>query len=360
MAIARGELVSLPELAIPYVRARSAIFDAAIWRRYQDARAGIRKTGERMSVGARLALPIPPRLHAAEQVRDAIFAEARADFLRRLRDGSLQVWGQRDSIRGNWQLIGVEELSYLKAVRGVRDRWEGGGLCYYRLHVLDLVGVDPELAGRIYGPIELVQHIEKLERDPGVDWSPGQPKPRVYREGVSGRRSYEWDADGSAAGVPDDPEAVAAEHRRALAELQAWVALQLQSGQLVDGASAEDEERRIRPPFALPPRADDFCPQAAPDPIPQHNGASALVVASEPATPPFEEASDANVRKWFKERVATWPDDRPYPSERVDWKAFKGHFGPSSKRNNFRTARIDHTPREWRKQGPRKPRMKTR
>ena len=61
MAIARGELVSLPELAIPYVRAQSAIFDAAIWRRYQDARAAIRKTGERMSVGARLALPIGVR-----------------------------------------------------------------------------------------------------------------------------------------------------------------------------------------------------------------------------------------------------------------------------------------------------------
>jgi len=236
MPVAGREVETLPELAIPLWRAQSAIFDTAIWHRYQAALAARRQTRERMSRFARMAggPPIPAELRAAEELFDSLVAEARADYQQRLQDGRLKIWGRVGSIRGKWQPIEPGELSYLKPIQGDRDRWEGGGLCYYQLHVLDRVGAERELALRLYGSIKLVRDLKRLECDPGVDWEPGDAKPMVYRDGVSRRRSYRADADAWAAGLPDHPEAVAAERLRVVAKLQEELDAHLRAGRLID------------------------------------------------------------------------------------------------------------------------------
>jgi hypothetical protein len=61
------------------------------------------------------------------------------------------------------------------------------------------------------------------------------------------------------------------------------------------------------------------------------------------------------VRQWWRERVASWPDDTSTPSEGDDWDAVQQHFAPGLSRDDFRKLRREETPPEWRKQGPRKP-----
>jgi hypothetical protein len=64
--------------------------------------------------------------------------------------------------------------------------------------------------------------------------------------------------------------------------------------------------------------------------------------------------TDPAVRKWFRDRVNTWPDDRKAPGEDADWEAIKKHFAPGLSRNeDFRPARKQETPSGWRKQGQR-------
>jgi hypothetical protein len=65
--------------------------------------------------------------------------------------------------------------------------------------------------------------------------------------------------------------------------------------------------------------------------------------------------TDRALRQWMRDRVASWPDDKPAPSEDDDWDAVQQHFAPELSREEFRNVRRDVTPREWRKQGPRKP-----
>jgi hypothetical protein len=61
------------------------------------------------------------------------------------------------------------------------------------------------------------------------------------------------------------------------------------------------------------------------------------------------------VRQWMRDRVASWPNDKPAPSESDDWDAVQQHFAPELSRDEFRNVRKSETPPEWRKQGPRKP-----
>jgi len=65
--------------------------------------------------------------------------------------------------------------------------------------------------------------------------------------------------------------------------------------------------------------------------------------------------SNPTVRKWMKERVSNWPDDRPSPSEEEDWRAALDYFGDGLIREELRVVRNQETPIEWRKQGPRRP-----
>ena len=61
------------------------------------------------------------------------------------------------------------------------------------------------------------------------------------------------------------------------------------------------------------------------------------------------------VRQWFRDRVATWLDDQPAPSELGDWRSITQHFAPGIARKEFRIVRQQETPAAWRKQGPRPP-----
>ena len=61
------------------------------------------------------------------------------------------------------------------------------------------------------------------------------------------------------------------------------------------------------------------------------------------------------IRQWMRNRVASWPDDKPAPSEGDDWDAVQQHFATGLSREEFRKVRSAETPSEWRKQGPRKP-----
>jgi len=71
--------------------------------------------------------------------------------------------------------------------------------------------------------------------------------------------------------------------------------------------------------------------------------------------------TEAEVRRWFADRVANWPDDLPAPSEKMDWEAASRHFGDGLRRDqDFRPIRESATPLEWRKQGRRPPWGKVR
>jgi hypothetical protein len=65
--------------------------------------------------------------------------------------------------------------------------------------------------------------------------------------------------------------------------------------------------------------------------------------------------TDKAVRKWMRERVANWSDNKPPPSEEMDWIAARREFGNALSQREFRIVRHDETPVAWRKQGRRKP-----
>jgi hypothetical protein len=64
--------------------------------------------------------------------------------------------------------------------------------------------------------------------------------------------------------------------------------------------------------------------------------------------------SDKAVRQWLQERINSWPDDKPPPSEDQDFRAAVDHFAPGLTREEFRVVRKEVTPDAWRTQGPRK------
>lgn len=60
-------------------------------------------------------------------------------------------------------------------------------------------------------------------------------------------------------------------------------------------------------------------------------------------------------REWMQERVKTWPDDEPPPSEEMDLAAARTHFDANFTRDELRIVRSDRkiTPSTWRKPGRR-------
>ncbi len=61
------------------------------------------------------------------------------------------------------------------------------------------------------------------------------------------------------------------------------------------------------------------------------------------------------VRSWLHNRLATWPDDKPAPSEPDEFAALNEHFAPGLSRDDFRDLRKLETPAPWRRQGKRQP-----
>jgi hypothetical protein len=75
------------------------------------------------------------------------------------------------------------------------------------------------------------------------------------------------------------------------------------------------------------------------------------VMSADPESPP---SLLDPMRRWMRMRVENWPADVPPPTEQNDWEAAQQYFGTTLSRNAFRKARECETPREWRKQGPRR------
>jgi hypothetical protein len=73
-----------------------------------------------------------------------------------------------------------------------------------------------------------------------------------------------------------------------------------------------------------------------------------------PADPESAPSELDAMRRWMKMRVESWPADVPPPTEQSDWEAAQQYFGAPLSREAFRRARECETPREWRKQGPRR------
>jgi hypothetical protein len=98
----------------------------------------------------------------------------------------------------------------------------------------------------------------------------------------------------------------------------------------------------------------DSMPSASPraqhlEPI--RAGVDDLVAAEKPFRP---QPTDKAVRSWMRDRVETWPDDRPAPTEQDDVAAAQEYFAPGLSRDELRTVRDVETPEAWRKQGPRR------
>jgi len=91
------------------------------------------------------------------------------------------------------------------------------------------------------------------------------------------------------------------------------------------------------------------------------NDAQQATPIAEVVVPMRPRPTVAEVRRWFADRVANWPDDQPAPSEKMDWEAASRHFGDGLRRDqDFRPIREAATPLEWRKQGKRLPWGKVR
>ena len=311
-----GSFVDPPELAIPIERAHASIFDAAIWRRYQEARKAIRQAGGFPSLGVRLGDWQPsPRLREADNWRTEALADAERDAWERVDDGRLEVLGRRDTREAPYRRISPHILHHFRLISNVRRRtmtgvaifsyhhfprnnsgqWSDGTLRYFDLVFIDAVGVTRELAGRIYGPSDLIRHIQALEVE---------------------------------------PEVVEAEYRRTLAELEAWVDAQLQSGRLVRATPGEGGPLLIRPPPISAPAvldANDLGRRAASKLQPQELGppAAAGQVDQPPQALPMP-ATDENVRGWFQARVRDWPKNQPFPNGEVDRAAFELIFGAAT------------------------------
>jgi hypothetical protein len=63
---------------------------------------------------------------------------------------------------------------------------------------------------------------------------------------------------------------------------------------------------------------------------------------------------EQKVKRWYRDRVANWPDDQKPPSEAEDVKAAGDEFPGVPKLRGFvRLARKDCAPEDWKKAGPR-------
>jgi hypothetical protein len=103
----------------------------------------------------------------------------------------------------------------------------------------------------------------------------------------------------------------------------------------------------IQLPDNLLPSAPAPVPHKAAEPSPVNDAAALPDSRPKPTNPA--------VRRWFRDRVSTWPDDQPAPTEAEDQRAIRQHFAPGLTRTEFRTARKQDTPAAWRRQGRRVP-----
>ena len=140
-------------------------------------------------------------------------------------------------------------------------------------------------------------------------------------------------------------------------EFERWVDRSIEAGTCADAIvelRAKKEERQLHeqredlptrepnPDFAW---MDEF--RMKPIVIPAPRAPAKNVVKQKP--------TNSAVRQWMRNRVASWPNDKPAPPESDDWDAVQQHFAPGLSRDEFRNVRSELTPPEWRKQGPRKP-----
>jgi hypothetical protein len=72
------------------------------------------------------------------------------------------------------------------------------------------------------------------------------------------------------------------------------------------------------------------------------------------ATKADPKVTDKAAREWMRDRVANWPDNKPPPSEEMDWYAACNEFRGALSQREFRIVRHSETPVAWRKQGRRK------
>lgn len=98
-------------------------------------------------------------------------------------------------------------------------------------------------------------------------------------------------------------------------------------------------------------------PEASPAACLAAPAAAKAGVVAQPSQPAYQKPNPSNpaVRRWMRDRVASWPDDKIAPPEDVDLCAAQNHFAPGLTRDDFRLVREAETPSEWRKQGRRRP-----
>jgi hypothetical protein len=77
-----------------------------------------------------------------------------------------------------------------------------------------------------------------------------------------------------------------------------------------------------------------------------------IIAPGHPAPPHRPKPTNRNVRKWMRDRVQTWPDHKPAPSEEADFAAARTHFADGLSRDELRLVR-EETPDAWRRQGKR-------
>jgi hypothetical protein len=105
----------------------------------------------------------------------------------------------------------------------------------------------------------------------------------------------------------------------------------------------------IRPDLARALHDDQVGVEGGPlDPTQQINTEGALSRVERP------KPTNPAVRKWFRDRVQSWRDDLPAPSEQEDWTAASAFFDKGLGRDDLRQVRALETPPEWQKQGRRK------
>lgn len=97
------------------------------------------------------------------------------------------------------------------------------------------------------------------------------------------------------------------------------------------------------------PAASENAPTDAPTALANAAPSTTVVKAARP------KPTHAALRTWFHDRVARWPDDRPPPSEAIDWCDARAFFGDGLTRADFRPVRVLNVPPEWKANGPRKP-----
>ena len=87
-----------------------------------------------------------------------------------------------------------------------------------------------------------------------------------------------------------------------------------------------------------------------------HPGEAEALAATQDAKLARRPASRTAVERWFKARVETWPDDKPYPNEDQDLLAADSAGLGFVPRGMLRGIRADYAPPDWVRPGPRRAR----